>query len=109
MLNTAIIMGRIASDLSLKSTQGGVPYLQFTLAVERSYVDAEGNRATDFIQCIAWRQTAEWIAKYFGKGRMLAVTGTIQTGTHQSQSGETHYDTTVSVSTASFTGEAGKK
>ncbi len=108
MINSVVLMGRIASDLALKTTTTGSVYLQFVLAVERNYVDAEGNRATDFIQCVAFRNTAEWIVKYFRKGRMLAVTGNIQTGTHVSQGGETHYDTTVFVTTASFTGEAAK-
>ena len=103
-LNTVILMGRICNELELRQTQSGTPVLSFTVAVDRFVKD--GEKQTDFISCVAWNKTAEFIAKYFGKGRMIAVTGSLRTRTYDDKNGTKHYVTEVWVSGADFTGEA---
>ena len=79
MLNIACIMGRLTTDPELKHTQSGVAVTSFTLAVDRSYVKAGEERQTDFITVVAWRGTAEFVCKYFRKGQLMVVQGSIQT------------------------------
>ena len=86
MLNTAIIMGRLAADPELKTTPGGNYVTSFTVAVERSYKQGD-ERQADFIDVVAWKQTAEFITKYFRKGSMIAIQGTIQTRTYEDRNG----------------------
>lgn len=104
-LNKAIIMGRITHDLELKSTPNGVSVLTFTIAVERNFVKQGEKRQSDFIDCVAWRQQAEFIAKYFGKGRMIAVEGELQTRNYVDKNDTKHKVTEIVVSNVSFTGE----
>lgn len=78
MVNTVIVMGRLTSDPELKQTPSGVPVMGFTVAVQRRYKKGE-EREADFIDCVAWRQTAEFISRYFRKGQMILVEGQIQT------------------------------
>ena len=78
MLNKIVIMGRMTKDPELRRTQTGTPVTSFTLAVDRDHKAADGSRETDFIECVAWRGTAEFVAKYFGKGRMAVVEGKLQ-------------------------------
>ena len=78
-LNKIIIMGRMTADPELKTTQTGTPVVSFTLAVDRNFKDKQtGERAVDFIPCNAWRQTAEFVNRYFNKGRMAVVEGSLQ-------------------------------
>lgn len=79
MLNKIIVMGRMTRDPELRHTQTGTPVASFTLAVERDFKDkTTRERATDFIDCVAWRQTGEFIAKNFSKGRSACVEGRLQ-------------------------------
>jgi single-strand DNA-binding protein len=78
MLNVAAIVGRLTADPELKHTTGNVPVVSFTLAVGRSYAKAGTERQTDFIDVVAWRSTAEFVSKYFTKGRMAVVEGRLQ-------------------------------
>lgn len=79
MLNRIIIMGRLARDPELRRTQSGTPVASFSLAVDRDFKDkSTGDRATDFIDVVAWRQTAEFVSRYFTKGRMAVVEGRLQ-------------------------------
>lgn len=87
MLNVAAIMGRLVADPELRHTPNDVAVTTFTLAVDRSYSRAGAERQTDFIDVVAWRQTAEFVCKYFGKGRMMAVTGSIQTRNYEDKQG----------------------
>ena len=87
MLNTAIIQGRLVADPELKHTQNGVAVVNFTVAVSRSYAKPGEERQTDFIDVVAWRQTAEFVSNYFGKGQMIAVRGEIQTRTYTDKEG----------------------
>jgi len=76
MLNRIVIMGRLARDPELRRTQSGTAVASFTLAVDRDFKDKQtGERATDFIDCVAWRQTGEFVSRYFSKGRMAVVEG----------------------------------
>lgn len=79
MLNTAILMGRLVADPELRHTPNDVAVTSFTIAVDRSYVKAGAERQADFIDIVAWRNTAEFVCKYFRKGQMIAVQGSIQT------------------------------
>lgn len=105
MLNRVILMGRITHDLELKNTQSGISVLSFTVAVDRGYAKQGEERQTDFINCVAWRQKAEFINNYFAKGRMIAIEGTLQTRTYDDKNGVKHYVTEVVVDNVSFTGE----
>ena len=79
MLNRIILMGRLTRDPELRHTQTGTPVASFTLAVDRDFKSRDGgDRATDFIDIVAWRSTAEFVSKYFTKGRMAVVEGRLQ-------------------------------
>ena len=103
MLNRVIIMGRITKDLEIRKSQSGTVVLRFSVAVDRP--QKNGEKSADFISCIAFGQTAEFISRYFGKGRMIALEGNIKTGSYQNKNGETVYTTDVIVERTSFTGE----
>jgi single-strand DNA-binding protein len=105
MLNKAIIMGRLTKDPELKQTQSGVSVCSFTVAVERSFVPQGGERQADFINCVAWRGTAEFICKWFAKGRMINVVGSIQTRHWDDQEGKRHYSTEVVADEVNFCGD----
>lgn len=83
MLNCAVIMGRLTADPELRQTPTGVSVTRFTVAVDRGYVKPGEERKADFINVVAWRQTAEFVTRYFSKGSMIAVQGTIQTGSYE--------------------------
>lgn len=79
MLNHIVIMGRFTRDPELRNTQSGTAVASFTLAVDRDFGGKDGgNKQTDFIDCVAWRQTGEFVNKYFSKGRMAVVSGRLQ-------------------------------
>ena len=79
MLNHITIMGRLTRDPEMRRTGSGIPVTSFTLAVDRDFADKQsGEKETDFIDCVAWRNTAEFINNYFTKGRMAAVSGRLQ-------------------------------
>lgn len=78
MLNKIVIMGRMTKDPELRRTGSGTAVTSFTLAVDRDFKAQDGSRETDFIDCVAWRSTAEFASKYFAKGRMAAVEGRLQ-------------------------------
>ena len=105
MLNRAVIMGRLTADPELKSTTSGVNVCRFTVAVDRSYAKAGAERQTDFIDCVAWRQTGEFVSKYFTKGRMIAVEGRIQVGSYTTQSGEKRRTFEIVADNVSFCGD----
>ncbi|MCI1955926.1 MAG: single-stranded DNA-binding protein [Oscillospiraceae bacterium] len=87
MLNVAVLMGRFVADPELRHTPNGVSVTSFTVAVDRSYVRAGAERQTDFIDIVAWRSTAEFVCKYFRKGQLVAVQGSIQTRTYTDKQG----------------------
>ncbi len=87
MLNVAVVMGRFVADPELRHTPNGIAVTSFTLAVDRSYVKAGTERQTDFIDIVAWRGTAEFVCKYFRKGQLAAVQGSIQTRSYTDKAG----------------------
>lgn len=87
MLNVAVLMGRLCADPELRTTPNGVSVTAFTLAVDRSYVKSGTERQADFIDIVAWRSTAEFACKYFRKGQLIAVQGSIQTRIYQDKDG----------------------
>lgn len=105
MLNRVILMGRITADLELKRTASGISVTSFTVAVDRNYVKQGEQRQTDFINVVCWRQQAEFVCRYFGKGSMIAVEGQLQTRTYQAKDGTNRYVTEVVADNISFTGE----
>ncbi len=100
-LNKVILAGRLTSDVEVKQTQSGVAVCSFSLAVNRKYSNG-GQREADFIQCAAWRNTAEFIGRYFGKGSAICVVGSIQTRSWQDNNGQKRYATEVVVEEAMF-------
>lgn len=79
MLNHIVIMGRLTKDPELRRTASGTAVASFTLAVDRDFADKQsGEKETDFIDCVAWRQTGEFVSKHFTKGRMMVVSGRLQ-------------------------------
>lgn len=109
-MNKVIIMGRMTSDPELRQTQSGVVSCRFTVAVDRRYADKNtGERQADFISCIAWRQTAEFVSRYFTKGKMITLEGTLRTGSYQDRNhlDVTHYTTEVFVDNVEFCGDKG--
>ena len=105
-LNKVILCGRLTADPELKQTTTGIAVVSFSLAVNRRYQSksTEGAQAqqTDFINVVAWRQTAEFISRYFRKGSALCITGSIQTRTWQDQQGQKRYATEVVADEAMF-------
>lgn len=87
MLNKVIIMGRLTRDPELRHTQGGTAVTRFTVAVDRDFKSQSGEKETDFIDVVAWRNTGEFAAKYLAKGRMAAVEGRIQARDWQDKDG----------------------
>ena len=105
MLNIVALMGRLTADPELRTTPSGVSVCRFTLAVDRNYAKAGTERQADFISCVAWRQQAEFISRYFVKGQLVAVNGSIQTGSYTDNNGNKRYTTDVVVDNVNFTGD----
>lgn len=105
MLNSVQLFGRLTRDPELKMVgNDNVALVNFTVAVDRRFKNkTTGDREADFINCVAWRQTAEFIAKYFTKGKPIVVVGSLQTRSWENDAGEKRYATEVSVDQASFT------
>ena len=101
MLNTVIIMGRLTATPELKTTKSGLAVTSFTVAVDRAYGK---DKETDFISCVAWRQNAEFITKYFGKGQMIALVGSLQQRNFEDKNGNKRTTFDVVVERASFCG-----
>lgn len=100
-------MGRLTADPELRQTPSGVSTCRFTIAVDREFVGQGQERQADFITVTAWRQSAEFVSRYFSKGRMICVEGSIRTGSYVDKrySDVTHYTTEVYADRVYFTGE----
>lgn len=106
-MNKVILMGRLTADPELRQTTSGIASCRFTVAVNRRFADKNtGERQADFISCTAWRQTAEFVSRYFRKGSMICVEGTLRTGSYADRNHPdvTHYTTDVFVDNVEFTG-----
>ena len=99
MINKAILMGRLTRDPELRHTGTGTPVCSFSIAIDNGYGE---NRQTDFINCVAWNKTAEFVSKYFTKGRMIIVIGRISTRSWEGQDGKKNYVTEVIANEVSF-------
>ncbi len=106
MYNKAILMGRICNDLDLKTTPSGATVLSFRIAVDRSYQVKGEERKSDFFNVVAWRATAEFISRFFSKGRMILVEGELQTRQYVDKNGSTQTVVELVVDNARFTGES---
>ena len=104
MLNCAVIMGRLTADPELRTTTSGISVTSFSVAVDRSYVRPGEERQTDFINVVAWRQTAEFVTRYFHKGSMIAVQGSIQTRNYEDKSGAKRTAVEIVADNVSFCG-----
>lgn len=103
MINKVILMGRLTADPDSGQTQSGTAYCRFTVAIDRKFADkTTGERQADFISCVAWRQTAEFINKYFSKGKMIIVEGTLQNNNYTDSNGVKHYSYHVVADSVSF-------
>lgn len=99
-MNNVSLMGRLTADPELKTTQNGISYCRFTVAVNRYSKDGEDT--ADFISCVAWRSTAEFICNYFLKGNKIALTGSIQTGSYTDKDGRKVYTADVNTDKVFF-------
>lgn len=108
-MNKVIIIGRICNDIDLRQTQSGVATCRFTVAVNRNFKNANGDYEADFPTCVAWKQTAQFISRYFKKGQMIALEGSLRTGSYQDRnhSDVTHYTTEIYVDSVEFCGSKG--
>lgn len=105
MLNKVLLIGRMTKDPDLKSTPSNVAVVAFTIAVDRKYAKPGEERQADFISCVAWRSTAEFVAKHFTKGQMINVVGALQVREWVATDGSKRWATEVIVDEVNFCGE----
>lgn len=105
MYNRVILMGRITKDIELKTTPSGLSVTSLRIAVDRRVQSKDGEKVTDFIDCVAWRQTAEFISRFFSKGKAILIEGKLQTRSYTDKNGTAHKVVEVVVDQAAFTGE----
>ncbi len=94
-MNRVVVVGRITRDPELKFTQSNIAVVSFSIAVNRTYLNAQGEQEADFINCVAWRKQAENLTKFVKKGALIGVDGRLQTRSYQTQTGENRYITEV--------------
>lgn len=105
MINRVVLMGRLVSDPEKRTTSSGLSVASFRLAVDRGYQRGDSGQTADFINCVAWRQTAEFVSRYFQKGRMIALEGSLQSRSYEDRDGNKRNVLEVVVDQVSFTGE----
>jgi single-strand DNA-binding protein len=103
-MNNFTGVGRLTRDPELRQTSGNVSVCSFTIAINRRFKNANGEYDADFLSCVAWRHTGEFVAKYFRKGNMIGVVGSVQTRNWYDTEGKRHYSTEVIVEQAHFCG-----
>lgn len=107
MINKVIIMGRLTKDVETKQTQSGNALCRFTVAVDRSFINKQtGNRETDFLECTAFGKTAEFVGRYFSKGKMILVEGEMRNNNYTDNNGVKHYSNNIAVNNVSFCGDS---
>ncbi len=104
MLNCAVIMGRLTADPELRTTSNNLSVVSFTVAVDRRFQSPGQEKQADFINCVAWRQTADFVSRYFRKGQMIAVQGSIQTRSYDDRNGIRRVAVEIVVDNVSFCG-----
>lgn len=102
MINNVTLTGRLTKDINLKYTQSGKAIGSFTLAVNRNYKDANGNKQVDFIRCLAWGKVGELLDQYCGKGSLIGIVGQIQTRSYENDQNQKVYLTEVNVREITF-------
>ena len=105
MLNVVSLQGRLVRDPELKNTQSGTPYSSFTIAVDRGYVKHGEERKADFIDIVAWRGTAEFVSKWFKKGSMIVLSGSVQTRNYEDKNGNKRKAVEIIANEVSFGGD----
>lgn len=105
MYNKVIMLGRITKDLELKLTPNGTAVLSFSIAVDRRFQQKGEEKKTDFFNCIAWRNEAEFISRFWSKGRAILIEGELQTRSYKDKNGVDKWVTEIIVDRACFTGE----
>lgn len=103
-MNKCIMIGRLTADPELRTTQSGVSNCNFKIAVQRRFKDSNGERQADFFTCVSWRQTAEFVSRYFHKGDMIAVEGSMQNRSYDAQDGSKRYVTEMMVDNVEMCG-----
>lgn len=104
MINMVALMGRLTFEPEVRTTPSGVSVMRFQVACDRKYQRSGQDRQADFIDCVAWRQTAGFISRYFHKGSMIAVEGTLQTSTYTDKNGNQRKQVEVLANNVSFCG-----
>ena len=104
MLNCVVLMGRLTADPELRSTASGVSFARFSIAVDRGYAKPGEEKQTDFINIVAWRQTADFVSRYFHKGSMIAVQGELRMNRFTDKNGQNRTTYEVMANNVSFTG-----
>ena len=110
-MNKVILVGRLTADPELRQTQSGIASCRFTVAVDRRFADkTTGERQADFITCTAWRQTAEFVSRYFNKGKLICIEGSLRNNNYQDRNHPdiTHYTMDVQVDNVEFVGGKGE-
>ena len=107
-MNKVELVGRLTKDPEIRNTANGTQFCGFTLAVDRRFKDANGERSADFINCVAWKERAVFIQKYFHKGNRIGICGSIQTRTYDDNDGKKVFVTEVLVDEAEFVESASK-
>ena len=103
MLNKVILMGRLTRDPEFRQTTSGIPVTRFSIAISRQFANKQtGEREADFVDCVAWRQTAEFVSRYFNKGSMILVEGQLRNDNYTDNNGVKHYRMNVMVDNVSF-------
>lgn len=105
MLNQVVLMGRLVANPTLRYTQNQTPVASFTIAVDRDYQTGGSERQTDFVECAAWRHTAEFVNKYFTKGQMIVVSGSLQSRKWQDKAGNNRVSWEVVADSVHFCGD----
>ena len=106
MINRVILMGRLTADPELKQTPSNISACSFNIAVTRNFKDSEGNYGADFIRIQTWRQTAEFVNRYFAKGKMIAVEGRLQNNDYTDKNGVKRYQMVVVADNVAFCGDS---
>ena len=104
MINAVVLMGRLTYEPELRTTPSGLSVCQFQIAVDRNYSSKDEERKADFIDCVAWRSKAEFLNKYFHKGSMVALEGSLQTENYTDKDGNNRKSVSVVVKEISFCG-----
>lgn len=108
-MNRCVFVGRVVNDPEVRTTANGTATCSFRIAVQRRFKNANGERQSDFFQCVAWRQTAEYVGRFFHKGDMIAVEGEMQNRDYQAQDGTKRYVTELIIDNAHGCGNVQSK